>query len=179
MFLTAAVRPDTSVIRTRIALSVSCTKVRRRENGTIRLIIVARFAEPIAPKVECTQDAECASKLACFNGVCRNPCVETKPCGANAECSVVDTLPLRTMTCLCLPGYLGDADISCRKGESTDESCVYFLQKYCNIIKIIDFYDFRSSFRKKKSPFSHLLKMQQHIFFFFQMLYNSPLSLCI
>lgn len=61
-------------------------------------------------------DVDCASKLACFSGECRNPCIETKPCGANAECMVVDTLPLRTMSCLCLPGYVGDADVECKLG---------------------------------------------------------------
>lgn len=68
--------------------------------------------------VQCKMDADCASKLACFGGVCKNPCVETKPCGRNAECSVVDTLPLRTMSCLCLPGYVGDADVECKLGKN-------------------------------------------------------------
>ena len=62
-------------------------------------------------------DADCASKLACFNGECKNPCIETKPCGTNAECRVVDTLPLRTMSCHCLPGYIGDADVQCTSGR--------------------------------------------------------------
>lgn len=62
-------------------------------------------------------DSDCASKLACFNGDCRNPCYETKPCGPNAECTVVDTLPHRTMSCQCIPGYVGDADIQCKLGN--------------------------------------------------------------
>lgn len=62
-------------------------------------------------------DADCASKLACFSGECINPCLKTKPCGQNAECLVVDTLPLRTMSCVCLPGFIGDADISCQLGN--------------------------------------------------------------
>lgn len=82
-----------------------------------RNIISNSFTAPIEPSVECKMDADCSSKLACFSGSCRNPCIETKPCGANAECSVVDTLPLRTMTCLCLPGYLGDADVECKRGK--------------------------------------------------------------
>lgn len=66
---------------------------------------------------ECKMDADCPSKLACFSGKCRNPCTETKPCGVNAECVVVDSLPLRTMSCICLPGYIGDADKECRLGK--------------------------------------------------------------
>lgn len=62
-------------------------------------------------------DADCASKLACFGGECKNPCFETKPCGKNAECLVVDSLPLRTMSCLCLPGFVGDADTECKLGK--------------------------------------------------------------
>lgn len=65
----------------------------------------------------CTMDAECPSKLACFGGECKNPCDVTHPCGANAICEVVDTLPLRTMMCSCLPGYVGEADIGCHKGK--------------------------------------------------------------
>ncbi|BES97160.1 PTI [Nesidiocoris tenuis] len=85
----------------------------------------------IEPQMDtgCKQDADCASKLACFSGECRNPCYETKPCGQNAECFVVDTLPLRTMSCQCLPGFLGDADVRCDRaplsepGCSTDSEC--------------------------------------------------------
>jgi len=62
-------------------------------------------------------DSDCASKLACFDGNCRNPCYEIKPCGPNAECTVVDTLPHRTMSCQCIPGYVGDADIQCKLGN--------------------------------------------------------------
>lgn len=79
-------------------------------------ITECRFVPPIIPP-QCKMDADCPSKLACFSGNCKNPCLETKPCGANAECSVVDTLPLRTMSCLCLPGYVGDADVECKLGK--------------------------------------------------------------
>lgn len=71
-------------------------------------------------------DSDCASKLACFSGVCKNPCVETRPCGKNAECSVVDTLPLRTMSCLCLPGFIGDADVACRPGTHNKSIVIGF-----------------------------------------------------
>lgn len=74
------------------------------------------FLAPTVEQPECTVDADCASKLACFSGTCRNPCTETKPCAANAACTVVDTLPLRTMACSCLPGFVGDADVECKPG---------------------------------------------------------------
>lgn len=72
---------------------------------------------PLDIPPQCTMDSDCASKLACFNGDCRNPCNEIKPCGANAECTVVDTLPHRTMSCQCIPGYVGDADVQCKLGN--------------------------------------------------------------
>jgi len=74
------------------------------------------FSAPIVAQPQCTVDADCASKLACFSGTCRNPCIETKPCAVNAACTVVDTLPLRTMSCSCLPGFVGDADVECKPG---------------------------------------------------------------
>ncbi|CAH1404987.1 unnamed protein product [Nezara viridula] len=78
---------------------------------------------PIVDTTKCQMDADCASKLACFSGECKNPCTETNPCGTNAECRVVDTLPLRTMSCHCLPGYIGDADVQCKLEESTKPQC--------------------------------------------------------
>lgn len=72
--------------------------------------------DPVTPK-GCLMDADCPSKLACFSGDCKNPCIETKPCAVNAKCSVVDTLPLRTMICTCNEGYIGDAEKQCRLGN--------------------------------------------------------------
>lgn len=63
---------------------------------------------------ECKHDADCPSKYACFKGQCKNPCTEVDPCGKNTACTVVDFLPLRTMLCSCLKGYVGDAGTECR-----------------------------------------------------------------
>lgn len=73
--------------------------------------------EPAVVKAGCTSDGECPSKHACFNGECVNPCTTIKPCGINAQCLVVDSLPLRTMTCQCLPGYFGNPNVECRSGR--------------------------------------------------------------
>lgn len=64
-------------------------------------------------KVGCESDSECPSQLACINAQCKNPCEEGRPCGINAECRVLDTLPVRTMLCECLPGYRGNAAVQC------------------------------------------------------------------
>lgn len=67
--------------------------------------------------LQCQLDGDCPSKLGCFNGVCKDPCIETKPCITGARCSVVDTLPMRTMICECLPNFAGDATVACIPGE--------------------------------------------------------------
>lgn len=81
------------------------------------LSIIFYLSAPLDIPPQCTMDSDCASKLACFDGNCRNPCYETKPCGAHAECIVIDTLPHRTMSCQCIPGYVGDADVQCKLGN--------------------------------------------------------------
>lgn len=67
----------------------------------------------LAVKEKCKADNECPSQTACFNGQCINPCTKIAPCGINAECKVLDTSPIRTMICECLPGYRGNALVRC------------------------------------------------------------------
>lgn len=62
---------------------------------------------------QCITDIDCPSGTACLNAKCVNPCLEIKPCGTNAECKVIDTLPVRTMICECVPGYKGNALVEC------------------------------------------------------------------
>lgn len=65
----------------------------------------------------CKEDRDCPSKEVCIvrnnRGDCKNPCATFTPCTTNAECKVYDTLPLRTMTCTCLPGFTGKGDQHC------------------------------------------------------------------
>ncbi|KAK8736180.1 hypothetical protein OTU49_004861, partial [Cherax quadricarinatus] len=78
---------------------------------------------------ECQTDGECPSKMACFDGRCDDPCQVINPCGTNAKCHVIDTLPFRTMTCECLPGFTGNAYVECtlrptvEPGCTTDDEC--------------------------------------------------------
>lgn len=65
----------------------------------------------------CIVDGDCASRLACIGGDCINPCNVTAPCGVNTMCTVLDTLPVRTMICECLPGYQGNAAVQCDKSK--------------------------------------------------------------
>lgn len=70
----------------------------------------------------CKYDSDCPSQTACIRDVCTNPCLATEPCGINADCTVLDTEPVRTMICQCKPGYQGNAIVECTK-------C-----KYCRIL---------------------------------------------
>lgn len=74
-------------------------------------------AAVVGSETDCTIDADCPSKLACFSGFCKNPCNIIKPCGRNTECIVINSLPLRTMSCMCLPGFIGDANTHCKQGS--------------------------------------------------------------
>ena len=68
---------------------------------------------------ECTTDQDCPSRQACLQEKCKNPCEAISPCADRAKCTVHNTLPLRTMSCTCLPGYTGKGDERCEKiGES-------------------------------------------------------------
>jgi len=83
------------------------------------------------PPPGCISDSECPPNLACIRGECRNPCLDAKPCGENAECTVVNTLPVRTMICICIPGYKGFALIRC----DPRKNCLSFTSKLNCILK--------------------------------------------
>ena len=64
-------------------------------------------------EIGCRADAECPSQLACINQECVQPCDLADPCGRNAQCTVLDTEPVRTMVCICITGYQGNAAVEC------------------------------------------------------------------
>lgn len=51
---------------------------------------------------ECTVNSDCPSNKGCVNNKCEDPCPGS--CGTNAECQVVNHVPL----CTCYSGYTGD-----------------------------------------------------------------------
>ncbi len=68
---------------------------------------------PTIDDPDCEVDSDCPSGRACINDICVNPCYTLSPCDATAICSVVDTVPFRTMICSCREGWQPDTDRSC------------------------------------------------------------------
>lgn len=68
-------------------------------------------------EVKCRKDSDCPSQFACIGNECINPCKASETCGVNAECKVLNTEPIRTMICQCLPGYQGNAAVKCDKSK--------------------------------------------------------------
>lgn len=57
---------------------------------------------------ECILNTECPTDKVCLRNKCINPCPGT--CATNAECAVVNHIPI----CTCPPGHEGNAFIDCR-----------------------------------------------------------------
>lgn len=130
----------------------------------------------IEKEPECRMDGDCPSKLACFSGMCKNPCYVTKPCAEHASCSVVDTLPLRTMVCTCDPGYVGDAEKQCKLGklllDKIDTSMNHYTITYINPKNTLFQYRFCNIFVKKN--FSFLSLAHKIKFYAFLLHINAP-----
>lgn len=67
------------------------------------------------PKVACVflgcrSDSACPPKQACINNQCINPCDESNPCKAPAECRVYNHRP----NCACPPGFVEDTPLTCK-----------------------------------------------------------------
>lgn len=63
---------------------------------------------------ECREDGECPSILACINNRCQNPCTLLEPCNRPSECQVVGSIPVRTLICVCPPGYISSGSGTCK-----------------------------------------------------------------
>ena len=81
----------------------------------LSLTLIFHFSTVI---VGCRTDGDCPSQTACINEKCIDPCT-LDPCTENTECRVIDTVPVRTIACECLPGYQGDALDKCIPSKIT------------------------------------------------------------
>lgn len=78
---------------------------------------------PIPVEPECRNDADCPSQLACINAHCQNPCSQPDVCSLDQQCRILDTLPLRTIICQCLPDTIVDANGRCRNIIQIQPAC--------------------------------------------------------
>ena len=78
---------------------------------------------------ECRVDANCPPQLACANERCHNPCQTQNPCSVGQECTVLDSLPTRTVACSCPEGFLVDHSGQCKQGmyRVIHQVCYYIL----------------------------------------------------
>ena len=90
-------------------------KIKFSQISQFYTILYSKILVPPPPDPGCKEDRECPSREACFSGDCKDPCKVIQPCVNNAECKVHSTLPLRTMSCICLPGFTGKGDVRCDK----------------------------------------------------------------
>lgn len=66
---------------------------------------------------ECRVDRDCPSKLACIQATCQNPCTKNNPCSTSQQCVVVDSLPTRSVACVCPEGSVLGTNGQCTQGS--------------------------------------------------------------
>ena len=75
------------------------------------------------PQPECRVDSDCPSKLACIREECQNPCIIGNPCSATQTCVVTDTLPSRSVACICPARMVPGPNGECKSGNSVVVIC--------------------------------------------------------
>lgn len=60
---------------------------------------------------ECSSNNECPSNQACINQKCKDPCLNSANCGANAQCRTISHSP----RCFCDNGFTGDPYSYCEQ----------------------------------------------------------------
>ncbi len=79
--------------------------------------------EPVVS--ECLIDSDCPSRQTCTDTrTCANPCETRNPCAAGQTCGVEDTVPTRTVTCMCPEGFFVDASGKCNQGGNKGLFCL-------------------------------------------------------
>ena len=92
--------------------------------------IAVKIDEP-----ECRVDQDCPSKLACIDERCQNPCQINNPCTGNQRCVVSDTLPTRTVACVCPDGTVFSDSGNCQEGNRMYKNITMIFLKNRNILE--------------------------------------------
>ena len=86
-------------------------------NQKSQIILFYTFIAIKIQEPECRVDADCASLLACIGESCQNPCRVNNPCFGNQRCEVTDSLPTRTIACVCPNGQVFGDNGECKSGK--------------------------------------------------------------
>ena len=62
-------------------------------------------------------DGDCPSQHACIDQRCQNPCIVRNPCSGAQKCVVTDSLPIRTVGCVCPDGSVAGPQGECVRGN--------------------------------------------------------------
>ena len=62
-------------------------------------------------------DGDCPSQHACIDQRCQNPCIVRNPCSGAQKCVVTDSLPIRTVGCVCPDGSVAGPQGECVRGK--------------------------------------------------------------
>lgn len=76
------------------------------------------YTAVVAEEPECRVDQDCPSKLACISQSCQNPCNINNPCQFDQRCVVIDSLPSRSVACVCPEGTVLGNNGQCTQGNS-------------------------------------------------------------
>ena len=73
---------------------------------------------------ECEVDRDCPSQMACIDTICQNPCRINNPCLGEQQCVVKDTLPTRSVACVCPDGSLFGNNGQCKTGNKNSKGLI-------------------------------------------------------
>ena len=63
--------------------------------------------------------------MACIDERCQNPCRVANPCTGSQQCLVTDTLPTRTVACVCPQGFVSGSNGECKQGKETSYGIIF------------------------------------------------------
>ena len=84
-------------------------------------------------------DGDCPSQHACIDQRCQNPCIVRNPCSGAQKCVVTDSLPIRTVGCVCPDGSVAGPQGECVRGKCEFMAIVCSYFEITNIKARLDF----------------------------------------
>lgn len=70
----------------------------------------------LIPVPDCQLDHDCSALQGCVDGHCVDLCQKLQPCSSGAVCQILNTKPVKALSCVCPAGYSGDPQFACIPG---------------------------------------------------------------